>query len=155
MGLEIERKFLVKDSSWRDAALPGIRYVQGYMRFSKGVARARVAGDKAFLTVKGEVSGVTRLEFEYPIPVADALAILDGLCEGPRIEKTRFIVPFQGSRWELDVFEGENKGLLIAELELEREDQPFARPPWLGDEVTSDFRYSNSNLARNPYSKWG
>lgn len=155
MGLEIERKFLVKDSSWRDAALPGVRYVQGYMHFSKGVVRARVAGDKAFLTVKGMVSGASRLEFEYPIPAADALAILEKLSEGPRIEKTRFIVPFQGFKWEMDVFDGENKGLVVAELELESEEQVFPKPPWLGVEVTSDLRYSNSNLARNPYSKWG
>ena len=155
MRVEIERKFLTKDSSWRDSALPGIRYVQGYMRFSKGVVRARIAGDEAFLTIKGEVSGVTRLEYEYPIPVADALVILDKLSEGPRIEKIRHIVPFQGFRWELDVFEGENSGLVIAELELESETQDFPSPPWLGKEVTSDFRYSNSNLARNPYSKWG
>lgn len=155
MGLEIERKFLTRDSSWRDGALPGVRYVQGYMRFKNGVARARIAGEKAFLTVKGEVSGVSRLEFEYPIPPADAQAILDGLCEGPRVEKTRYLVPFQGFRWELDVFEGENAGLVVAELELSSPDEKFPLPPWLGAEVSSDPRYANSNLARNPFSKWG
>jgi CYTH domain-containing protein len=152
--MEIERKFLVKDDSWRAEALPGVRYVQGYMRFSKGVARARVAGEKAYLTIKGETKGASRLEYEYPIPAEDALVLLENLCEGPKIEKTRHIVPFKGFRWELDVFSGENEGLLVAELELESEDEQFPKPPWLGEEVTGDLRYSNSNLSLAPFSKW-
>ncbi len=154
MGVEIERKFLLRDESWRESAGPGVPYVQGYMRTSKGILRARIAGEKAFLTLKGESSGASRLEFEYPIPMEDARVILSSLCEGPLIEKLRHIVPFQGFRWELDVFKGGNEGLVVAELELASESQSFPLPPWAGLEVTGDLRYSNSNLARNPYRSW-
>jgi adenylate cyclase len=106
------------------------------------------------LTIKGETKGASRLEYEYPIPAEDALVLLENLCEGPKIEKTRHIVPFKGFRWELDVFSGENEGLLVAELELESEDEQFPKPPWLGEEVTGDLRYSNSNLSLAPFSKW-
>jgi len=154
MGVEIERKFLLQDESWRSSAGPGVPYVQGYVRFQKGILRARIAGPKAFLTVKGEAVGASRLEFEYQIPVEDAQALLSSLCEGPLIEKLRYIVPFKGFNWEVDVFKGENEGLSIAELELEREDQFFPLPPWAGKELTGDLRYSNSNLARNPFKSW-
>ena len=154
MGVEIERKFLLRDGSWRKDAEPGIHYMQGYMRFSKGVLRARVAGEKAFLTLKGAVKNASRLEFEYPIPREDAEAILRSLAEGPFIEKTRYIVRHHSFIWEIDEFAGDNSGLTVAEIELEDERQGFPRPSWLGEEVTSDMRYSNSNLAANPFSKW-
>lgn len=152
MGIEIERKFLVVGSDWKPEA--GVRMCQGYLNRDKArTVRVRVAGDAAFLTVKGISRGATRAEFEYAIPLADAQQLL-ALCDGPLIEKTRYVIPYQGTTWEVDEFLGDNAGLVVAEVELQSEDQPFARPPWLGAEVTQDARYFNSSLASVPYCQW-
>ena len=152
MSTEIERKFLVTGTEWRQAN--GVRFSQGYLsRDKERTVRVRVAGERAFLTVKGLTKGASRAEFEYEIPVADAEQLLK-LCEGPVVQKVRHVVVYQGFRWEVDEFLGENAGLVIAEIELQKEDQLFERPGWLGQEVTEDPRYFNSNLAANPYSAW-
>jgi len=152
MPTEIERKFLVTGTEWRQAFSVPIR--QGYLCRDKGrTIRVRLAGGKAFITIKGITKGISRPEFEYEIPPADTEQLLK-LCDGPIIEKIRHIVNYKGSKWEVDEFLGENAGLIVAEIELEKEDQPFERPDWLGREVTGDPRYANSNLASNPYSTW-
>jgi adenylate cyclase len=154
MGREIERKFLVVGDAWREGAV-GTLYRQGYLSRETGrTVRVRVAGDAAYLTIKGPVEGIARAEFEYPIPAEDVDALLE-LCDGPPIEKCRHIVPFGGLRWEVDEFLGANAGLVVAEIELESEDQEFARPPWLGREVSDDPRYFNSRLVEFPFSAWG
>jgi adenylate cyclase len=152
MGVEIERKFLVLNDSWQNVS--GVLYRQGYLNRDKTrTVRVRIAGDAAFLTVKGVSVGATRAEYEYPIPLADAQGLL-ALCDGPLVEKTRYRVTHEGTLWEIDVFAGDNAGLVVAEVELAHEDQPFARPAWLGEEVTHDARYFNSNLATQPFSRW-
>lgn len=152
MGVEIERKFLVQGEGWRQGA--GQRLVQGYLNRDKArTVRVRMAGEQAFLTIKGVSRGATRAEFEYPIPVADAQALL-ALCEGPLVDKTRYRIPLGDVVWEVDVFAGENTGLVVAEVELPSEEAAFERPDWLGAEVTQDPRYFNSNLASHPYARW-
>ena len=116
--------------------------------------RVRLRGDAAFLTLKGGSQGISRSEFEYPIPVADALAMLDTLAVAPPVDKVRHLIPVGGHLWELDVFAGENAGLVMAEIELESEGEAFERPDWLGDEVSEDPRYYNANLARYPFRRW-
>jgi len=154
MAQEIERKFLVAGSSWKDGAT-GTLTRQGYLSSVKErTVRVRVAGRKAFLTIKGVSRGVTRSEFEYPIPVADAEAMLEALCERPLIEKTRWLVPFEGFTWEVDEFHGANAGLVVAEVELPRADTKPHLPPWVREEVSSDPRYFNANLVKNPYKNW-
>jgi CYTH domain-containing protein len=153
MAEEIERKFLVRGDGWRDA--PATAYRQGYLSTTaERTVRVRVAGETAKLTVKGASRGATRAEFEYEIPVEDAEAMLEGLCERPLIEKRRHRVPYGGLTWEVDEFFGENRGLVVAEVELEREDQEFEKPPWVGSEVTADPRYFNANLVRHPFRRW-
>jgi CYTH domain-containing protein len=153
MGTEIERKFLVRGTAWK--TVPGTRYRQGYLSTVKErVVRVRTIDGKGFLTVKGITRGATRLEFEYQIPAADATEMLDALCERPLIEKTRYRVPYGGLIWEVDEFFGENAGLVVAEVELASEDQAFERPDWVGEEVTGDPRYFNSNLINRPYTRW-
>lgn len=152
MALEIERKFLVTGTAWREAA--SVRYAQGYLNRDKHrTVRVRVAGEAAFLTIKGLTQGATRAEFEYPIPVADAQALL-GLCEGPLIEKTRYVVQVGTTTWEVDEFHGENAPLVVAEVELTSEDAAFERPDWLGEEVTHDARYFNASLSQLPFQRW-
>ncbi len=154
MGLEIERKFLVTSNAWRLSA-PGVRYRQGYLSSRDAcTVRVRVAGEQAFLTLKGKAEGIARPEFEYEIPVSDAEAILSALCPGPLIDKTRHLVLHAGHSWEIDVFHGDNAGLVLAELELERPDELFEKPAWLGLEVTSDPRYQNARLAERPFQRW-
>jgi adenylate cyclase len=154
MAKEIERKFLVIGDGWRGGA-PGTAMRQGYISSQKEhTVRVRLAGDRAFLTLKGVSKGATRDEFEYEIPVADAAAMLSRLCQGPLVEKTRYRVPIEGLIWEVDVFEGDNEGLVVAEVELEREDQVVVVPPWAGAEVTQDARYYNANLAVRPFRTW-
>jgi len=154
MGTEIERKFLVIGDSWRDGAV-GVEYRQGYLcADGDRTVRVRIAGEKAFLTVKGKSSGINRMEFEYAIPVADAKVLLAELCEHPIIEKKRYEITYQGFVWEVDEFFGENAGLLVAEIELEEEEQVFVKPPWVGAEVSADRRYSNAGLVRYPFSRW-
>lgn len=154
MAQEIERKFLVNRDLWKPAG-PGTPYRQGYLSTQKErVVRVRIQGSEARLTVKGATVGLTRAEFEYPIPVVDAAAMLDRLCERPIVEKDRHVEVHGGKTWEIDVFHGENEGLVLAELELASEDEPFTKPPWAGEEVSSDPRYANASLARNPFTRW-
>lgn len=152
MAIEIERKFLVVGDAWRDA--PGVFYSQGYLNRDKArTVRVRIAGEEAFLTIKGTSVGASRAEFEYPIPVWDARELLD-MCEQPLIEKNRRKILHEGFIWEVDEFLGDNLGLVVAEIELPAEDTFFARPDWVGEEVTADARYFNSNLSRTPYCSW-
>lgn len=154
MPKEIERKFLVK-SGWQPEGA-GYHIAQGYLaRSDRAVVRVRIRDERAFLTVKSSVNGVTRQEYEYEVPLGDAEEMLQ-LCEGPCIEKHRYLLPAGDGRhlWEVDVFHGANEGLVVAEIELASEDEPFPRPEWLGEEVSSDARYFNCNLAEHPYSKW-
>ncbi|MBX3707783.1 MAG: CYTH domain-containing protein [Pseudomonadales bacterium] len=154
MGTEIERKFLVRGDAWRDAAR-GTRLRQGYLSSDPArTVRVRSAGAAAWLTIKGPPEGLVRAEFEYPIPVADATILLDTLCERPLIDKVRHVVEYAGHTWEIDEFQGENAGLVVAEVELEHADEPVQLPPWVGAEVTDDPRYQNANLVRAPYTRW-
>ncbi|MEO3471432.1 CYTH domain-containing protein [Roseomonas sp. CAU 1739] len=147
MGFEIERRFLVSGPAWRDAATRARRLVQGYLAREDGVTvRLRLIEDRARLTIKGP-GGLVRPEFEYDIPTADAASMLDALCTGRRIAKTRHEVPHGGLMWEVDVFEGPLAGLVIAEVELPAADHPLTLPPWAGREVTDDSRYANAVLA--------
>ena len=152
--IEIERKFLVQGHGWK-AASQTIEIRQGFLVAEKErTVRVRIAAGKAFLTVKGALEGITRQEFEYAIPNAQAEQILD-LCIRPLIEKKRYRIDHQGMTWEVDEFLGENEGLVVAEIELESESQDFARPDWLGQEVSHDPRYLNANLVKSPYKEWG
>lgn len=152
MAIEIERKFLVTGKDWRTAS-PS-RIVQGYLNRDRArTVRVRIAGAAAWLTIKGQNVGATRAEFEYAIPLADAEALL-ALCDGPLIDKQRHRIPLGEHVWEVDEFFGDNAGLIVAEIELRHEDEAFARPAWLGDEVSSDPRYYNSSLATHPYNTW-
>lgn len=154
MGTEIERKFLVRGDGWR-AMARGTLIRQGYLvSLRERSVRVRIFGNAAFLTVKGEKSGLVRAEYEYAIPVADAAEMLDQLCERPLIEKTRYAVSHDGIDWIVDVFEGDNAGLVLAEVELETADQLITLPDWLGPEVSSDPRYLNVNLVARPYRTW-
>jgi adenylate cyclase len=155
VGTEIERKFLVRDDDWRAAASPGKRLRQGYLaRTAACSVRVRIGGDVAWLNVKSAQPGLTRLEYEYPLPVADAEAMLDSFCPHAPVEKTRYEVSHAGSRWEIDVFEGANAGLVVAEIELADESESFERPAWLGEEVSGERRYYNADLVDHPYSRW-
>ena len=154
MGIEIERKFRVKSEGWRHGSTSTV-FRQGYLcSVPERTVRVRVAGESGFLTVKGRNQGATRAEFEYPIPRADAEAMLATLCERPLIEKTRHLLELRSHTWEIDVFAGENAGLVIAEVELEREDEAVVLPDWIGEEVTGDPRFQNSSLVAHPYRSW-
>ena len=161
MGIEIERKFLLVGDGWRAQVVKAVRMAQGYindmaaMRDGRQNAsvRVRIAGGEAFLNLKSRELGSTRQEFDYPIPVADAEALL-ALCVGGRIDKVRHYVQPEGHTWEVDEFAGDNAGLVVAELELASADEAFARPAWLGREVTQELRYYNLALAERPYSRW-
>ena len=156
MGIEIERKFLVIDDTWREAASPGMRYRQGYLSTDpRSSVRVRVCGEMAWLSVKSATVGITRREYEYEIPAADACEMLEELCVKPQIEKTRFIVEHEGFTWEIDEFEGANAGLVIAEVELESAGDALTLPPWAGEDVSGDARYYNQRLVEHPYSRWG
>ncbi len=155
MAIEIERKFLVADDSWRGAVERSQAMAQGY--FETGPAssvRVRVAGSEAWLNIKSAELGRKRLEFEYAIPLADATTLLERFCAGRSISKVRHWVPWEGHVWEVDLFEGANAGLVVAEIELGHEEEVFARPPWLGREVTDEQRYYNMALAQHPYRDW-
>jgi adenylate cyclase len=154
MGAEIERKFLVTGRDWQPAAA-GVSLRQGYLSLDpQRTVRVRIAGETAFITIKGLTSGIARREYEYAIPVRDATEMLDALCHRPLIEKTRYHVEVDGTAWSVDQFHGENDGLIVAEVELRSADQAFARPAWLGQEVSHDARYFNSNLIESPYRLW-
>lgn len=147
MALEIERKFLVAGDSYKSMATSAIDLWQGYLSVDpEATVRLRIAGEKAFITVKGITTGATRGEWEYEIPKADAIA-MKPLCKAS-LEKTRYIVPFGGHRWEVDQFMGRLSGLVIAEIELNSENEPFTRPPFIGEDVTGDPKYYNSNLSK-------
>jgi adenylate cyclase len=153
MGVEIERKFLVKGDAWKTGRGELIR--QGYLSFDRDrTVRVRTSGDAAWLTIKGKTTGATRKEFEYSIPLGDALELL-AMCERPILEKTRYRIEHAGRFWEIDEFHGENAGLFVAEVELNDESDQLELPNWIGNEVTNDPRYYNSNLAAHPYSHWG
>jgi len=155
MATEIERKFLVSSDAWRDEADVGTRFRQGYLiGAEKASVRVRIEGERANINIKSATLGVRRQEYEYAIPLAEAEEILDTLCEQPQIEKTRYHVPVGGHTWEVDVFAGDNEGLIVAEVELAHEDEPFERPAWLGGEVSHDTRYYNVCLVRHPYKDW-
>ena len=154
MAKEIERKFLVKDNSWRTNDR-GKLYRQGYLsRVKERTVRVRTAGEKGYITVKSSNSGATRFEYEYEIPLRDASEMLDHLCERPLIEKIRYRIPYENHVWEVDEFEGENRGLIVAEVELHDEKEPVSTPAWVGSEVTGDQRYFNVNLVAHPFSRW-
>lgn len=153
MPVEIERKFLVTGDAWRESSRP-VKIVQGYLsRDPDRTVRVRQKGDAAFLTIKGRATGITRTEIEFPIPLTDARDLFL-LCLTPLIDKTRHLLTHAGHTWEVDEFHGENEGLILAEIELPSEDSPFEPPPWLGPEVSSDHRYSNSRLSANPFKTW-
>lgn len=152
MGIEIERKFLVKSNEWKTAK--GVYYSQGYLNSDKlRTVRVRIAGDKAYLTIKGQSQGASRAEFEYAISLADAEQLLQ-LCEQPLIQKQRYRISYEGLVWEVDEFLGDNQGLVVAEVELTSENQSIPLPNWVGEEVTHDIRYFNSNLVKHPFKQW-
>lgn len=161
MGIEIERKFLLASGAWRAQASRVERMAQGYLNDADAVRtgrqnasmRVRVVADAAWLNIKSRALSAFRQEFEYPIPLADAEALL-ALCVGGRIEKRRHQVEHEGHVWEIDEFLGDNAGLVVAEIELMAVDEAFVRPPWLGIEVTEQARYYNLALAERPYSRW-
>ena len=154
MGVEIERKFLLAGDAWRGLG-QAVLLRQGYLSSARErVVRVRIEGEQAMLTIKGANVGATRGEWEYPIPLADAVELLDGLCEQPLIEKYRHRIEHAGMVWEVDEFLGANAGLIVAEIELASEDQPFEKPDWIGAEVSGDARYYNANLIRHPFSQW-
>ena len=158
MAIEIERKFLVKNKSWQvdqqGNTVNGIVFRQGYLVSQDATVRVRLEGEKAVLTLKGKTEGVSRLEYEYEIPASDANEMLDKLCEKPLIEKTRYKRVEGNLVWEIDVFEAENSGLIVAEVELDKEDQQIDMPAWAGEEVSGDPKYYNVNLVKAPYSSW-
>ena len=156
MALEIERKFLVRGDGYKAAASGSVRMVQGYLSSASGrTVRVRIAGDRGFLTVKGpsDATGLSRFEWEKEITAAEAEALLQ-IAEPGVIDKTRWLVAAGGHTWEVDEFHGDNSGLVVAEIELQREDEHFDKPAWLGPEVTGDRRYYNSSLTKNPYRSW-
>ena len=156
MPKEIERKFLI-DIGRCPLLSNGLEIKQGYLPLSenvKTVVRVRIKGDEAFLTVKGENTGATRQEFEYLIPVSEALEMLENLCEKPLIEKTRYELTIGSHIWEVDIFHGDNKGLIVAEVELFDESEQFERPDWVTEEVTGQAKYYNSSLLELPFKDW-
>lgn len=153
MPKEIERKFLVVSDEYKNS--PRKYYKQGYLSVEPDkTVRVRVAGDKGFLTVKGRNNGISRAEYEYEIPAADANDMLDNLVKIGVIEKWRYVCVIDDKKWEVDEFLGDNAGLVVAEIELQSEDEPFTKPAWAGDEVSGDARYYNSSLSQNPYKNW-
>jgi adenylate cyclase len=155
MPKEIERKFLVKNESFKLFS-KGVIYRQGYLNRDKArTVRVRVAGDEAFITIKGLTNGMERLEFEYPVSLSDANEMLETLCVKPLIEKLRYKIMSDGHLWEVDEFIGDNEGLTVAEVELKSSDEHVIIPDWVGQEVTGDLMYFNSNLVINPFKNWG
>ncbi|TDJ20888.1 MAG: CYTH domain-containing protein [Gammaproteobacteria bacterium] len=155
MATEIERKFLVLNDDWRGIVESDMQIIQAYLASNEfSSTRIRIQGDKANINIKSATLGITRTEFEYAIPVDDAQLMIDNLCIKPVIEKTRYIVKHMQHRWEIDVFSGDNKGLIVAEIELSSPDETFEKPSWIGEEVSNDARYYNVCLVRNPYNTW-
>lgn len=155
MAKEIERKFLVNHDNWRKDVTKSIHYIQGYFTTNASCSiRIRVSGDKADLNIKSATLGITRTEYEYPLPLEDANEMLDHLCNKPLLEKTRYYVQHQGHLWEIDVFTGDNEGLIVAEIELKSAEEKFSLPDWAGKEVSDDPRYYNVCLVSHPYKDW-
>ena len=155
MALEIEHKFLVKNNSWQEHINKSMEYKQGYLiSDNKKSVRIRTTENKAWLNIKSATIGTQRHEYEYEIPITDALEILNNLCEKPLIEKTRHLVPYKQHTWEIDVFKGENDGLIVAEIELDKIGEQFHIPSWIGVEVTQEIKYYNNMLCKNPYKNW-
>ena len=153
LGTEIERKFLVRTKSY--SKTDGVSYRQGYLPTEKATTvRIRTAGNQGYITIKGATVGLSRKEYEYPISVEDANEMLSTLCTGHLIDKVRYRVEHEGLMWEVDEFKAENEGLVVAEVELSREDQLITLPPWVGNEVSTDSRYTNFALSRRPFSLW-
>ena len=154
MAKEIERKFLI-DVGLVVELNDGKRISQGYIGTNdKTVVRARIIGDEAFLTLKGEVKGFTCSEFEYQIPIDDAVNVIDELCSGGVVDKTRYEIMHENHTWEIDVFHGQNEGLVVAEVEVQSESESVSLPKWIVKEVTGDAKYFNVSLLTNPYSQW-
>ncbi len=155
MAKEIEHKFTVKSDKYKSLATPTL-YRQGYIPTTNGMTvRVRIAGEKGFVTFKDKTIGMSRNEFEYEIPVAEACQMLDTLCDKPQIEKYRYVIPAeQGLKWEVDEFLGDNAGLVVAEIEVPAEDTKFSLPEWIDKEVTGDKKYNNSQLCKKPYKEW-
>ena len=160
MSIEIERKYLLKNNDWRELINSSTYFKQGYLNeadkneHSKASIRVRIEGDKANINIKSMTLSITRQEYEYAIPLDDAQKMLNDLCIHPLIEKTRHIVYYDDHRWEIDVFEGDNHGLVVAEIELENESEQFKMPSWIGEEVSEQEKYYNVCLVKNPYSNW-
>jgi adenylate cyclase len=155
MATEIERKFLVSNDGWREQADAGTPFLQGYLNEQgRASVRVRIEGERANLNIKSADAGVQRQEFEYSIPLADAREMLAGLCAGGLVEKTRYRVSHGNHLWEVDVFDGANAGLVVAEIELDSITEVFDRPDWLGEEVSHEARYYNHFLARHPWKDW-
>jgi len=155
MAIEIERKFLLKDDSWKLEAVSGVQFCQGYLSESgPGSVRIRIEGELANINIKSATLDMQRMEYEYEIPLSDAREMLDQLCIKPLIEKQRFHVTYKNKLWEIDVFEGDNQGLIVAEVELNNKNESIELPAWVGDEVTDDTRYYNVCLIKHPYKDW-
>lgn len=154
MGIETERKYLVKGDDWKKQG-KGQFYQQGYLSSHPDrTVRVRTAGNSGYLTIKGRTTGASRSEYEYPIPYPDAQEMLDQLCEKPIIKKIRYRIDYKGLVWEVDEFQGENRGLVVAEVELTDEQQLVVLPDWVDREVTAEARYYNANLVSHPFSQW-
>ena len=155
MATEIERKFLILNQDWQEYTKSELHIVQGYLATNEfSSTRIRIQNDKANINIKSATLGITRTEFEYSIPFDDARLMLDDLCIKPVIEKTRFTVEHMNHTWEIDVFSGDNEGLIVAEIELSSPDEAFEKPSWIGEEVSNDARYYNACLVNNPYKNW-
>jgi adenylate cyclase len=155
MAVEIERKFLVKNEQWRESVIAETRLRQGYLTTGEGgTVRVRIDGERAYLTIKGATVGIRRFEFEYEIPLPDAELLLEQVALKPQVEKIRYQVRCGKHVWDLDRFLGENQGLVLAEIELEAENEAFELPGWAGEEVSDDPRYHNSNLVTHPFREW-
>ena len=154
MKKEIERKFLVRGVGYKD--LGGYEHcIQGYIpSTNEPLIRIRTIGNKSFLTIKSDINGITRLEYEYQIPNQDAKDLLELFCKESIVEKNRYRIEYKTTIWEIDEFLGDNQGLVVAEVELNSEDQPYDKPDWIGEEVSTIKKYYNYNLAHHPYKKW-
>ena len=154
MKKEIERKFLVSNSSYQN--LGDYEYcIQGYIPSTNSPAvRVRMIGKQSLLTMKSDINGITRLEYEYQIPNQDAKELLELFCKDSIVEKNRYLITYKSTVWEVDEFLGNNKGLVVAEVELKSEDQQYDSPNWIGKEISTDKKYYNYNLAHHPYKSW-
>lgn len=160
MGIEIERKFLLKNDDWKALVSSSTYFKQGYLvgaynsSSGKASVRIRIEGDNANINIKSMTLAITRQEYEYSIPLEDAMKMLNELCEKPLIEKVRHVVKHEEYEWEVDVFSGDNEGLIVAEIELQNENEQFSIPDWIGEEVSEQVKYYNVNLIHNPFSSW-